>query len=103
MVITPRKLWDMLNLAAKQALPSTDIPRVPVIKPELHEIVWEIHKACRGYDWWTGTDELRRIALSEHNGPVGEVLTWARAFDEYGILMLRVCTLAILGLRQWER
>lgn len=112
--MTSYQTWDMLNLAANRALPSTRISRVPVIRPELHELVWQVHDICRLRSLrhsWDGAGDLRRIAITDYESPVGRLLgkssihsrAISSAFDplHYALSRLRFCARVILGLRRW--
>lgn len=89
--------WNILNLAAASAPPVTDIPRVPMIRPELHDLVWGVYTACQYRDMWMGVHKLWQIS----EGPVVQILLGSTTPDG-DALTLRFYVRNILGLRKWR-
>lgn len=95
-------LFHLLREAATQALPVTDIPRVPLVPKELHKVIWSVHAHCRHVDPRTGVSRLMETAKQYPNSTVGRFVRQRGCLDtRRAITKLRLQVLLVLGLPRW--
>lgn len=102
MALTTEEIWGMLALANSHAPQRTRIPRVPMIRPELHGLVWQVYAVCRYRNGSVGRLKLRNIKATDPASPVGRILHCSSSHNN-DVLRLRFHVLEILGLPHWKR